>query len=113
MKRLLLTLGFFSASLGILLAQVKIGENPQALNSTSLLELESSTRVFVLSRVTQGQMDAITPLAGALVYNTDASCIYQYDGTNWVNLCQAFNVSFVENGDGTYTFSNGDAPCDF
>ena len=113
MKRLLLTLGFFSASLGILLAQVKIGENPQALNSTSLLELESSTRVFVLSRVTQGQMDAITPLPGALVYNTDASCIFQYDGSNWVNLCQALNLDVIDNNDGTFTFITGNGPITF
>jgi hypothetical protein len=92
---------------------VKIGENPQSLNNASLLELESNSRVLVLTRVSQAQMTAITPLQGALVYNTDEACIFQYDGTQWVNLCQAFNVTFVDNGDGTFTFSNGQGPITF
>lgn len=113
MKRISLLLGLFFAAIGLSNAQVKIGENPQSLNNASLLELESNSRVLVLTRVNQTQMSAITPLQGALVYNTDEACIFQYDGTQWVNLCQAFNVSFVDNGDGTFTFSNGQGPITF
>lgn len=113
MKRIFSLLAFISLGTGLAFAQVKIGENPQALNSSSLLELESNSRVLVLTRLSQAQMTAITPLQGALVYNTDESCIFQYDGTQWVNLCQAFNVTFVDNGDGTYTFSNGNGPITF
>ena len=113
MKRLSLLLGLFFTVIGVSNAQVKIGENPQSLNNASLLELESNSRVLVLTRVSQTQMAAITPLQGALVYNTDEGCIFQYDGTQWVNLCQAFNVSFVDNGDGTFTFSNGMGPITF
>ena len=113
MKRFFSLLAFISLGTGLAFGQVKIGENPQALNSSSLLELESNSRVFVLTRLSQAQMTAITPLQGALAYNTDENCIFQYDGTEWVNLCQAFNVSFVDNGDGTYTFSNGNGPITF
>ena len=113
MKRIFLSLGLVCASLGMMFAQVKIGNNPQTLSPSSLLELESTDRVLVLTRVTQAQMDAISPLMGALVYNTDAGCIYQHNGTLWVNLCQAFNVSLTDNLDGTYTFSNGQGPVDF
>ena len=113
MKRFFSLLAFISLGTGLAFGQVKIGENPQALNSSSLLELESNSRVFVLTRLSQAQMTAITPLQGALAYNTDENCIFQYDGTQWVNLCQAFNVSFVDNGDGTYTFSNGSGPITF
>ena len=113
MKRLSLLLGLFFTVIGVSNAQVKIGENPQSLNNASLLELESSSRVLVLTRVNQAQMSGITPLQGALVYNTDEACIFQYDGTQWVNLCQAFNVNFDDNGDGTFTFSNGMGPITF
>ncbi|WP_108246391.1 hypothetical protein [Muricauda brasiliensis] len=68
-------------------AQVKIGDNLQLIDASSLLELESSSRVFVLTRVTESQMNAITPLNGALVYNTDAQCIFMYSGDSWRNLC--------------------------
>ena len=113
MKRLLLTLSFFWASLSILFAQVKIGENPQTLNSASLLELESSDKTLVLTRVTQAEMDLITPLPGALLFNTDQACVFQYDGTRWINLCQALDLSLVDNGDGTFTFNTTNGPINF
>ncbi|MFS4416302.1 hypothetical protein [Maribacter sp. 2307ULW6-5] len=69
--------------------QIKIGDNPQDLDPASVLELESSTRTLVITRVSTAQMEAITPRAGALVYNTDAACVHYYSGTAWVNLCEA------------------------
>ncbi len=71
------------------MAQVKIGENLQVLDGASILELESTSRALVLTRVNQAQMSAITPLHGALVYNTDAECIFVFDGTAWKSLCGA------------------------
>ena len=78
-----------------LTAQVKIGDNPQNLNPASLLELESTSRALVISRVTDAQMSAISPLRGALVYNTDQNCLHYYDGTAWVNICEALDDSFT------------------
>ena len=75
----------FNLHLGM--AQVKIGENLQTIDDASILELESSNRAFVLTRVTQNEMDAIVPLHGAMVYNTDTQCIYMYNGNQWRNLC--------------------------
>lgn len=71
-----------------LYAQVKIGDNPSAIHPSSVLELESSDKVLVISRVTNTQMIAITPLQGALVYNTDVQCVFFFNGTTWENLCQ-------------------------
>ncbi len=68
-------------------AQVKIGENLQTIDGSSILELESTQRAFVLTRVTQAEMTAIMPLHGALVYNTDAQCVYMFDGGRWESLC--------------------------
>ena len=66
---------------------MKIGENLQVIDGASILELESKSRALVLTRVTRLEMNEIIPLNGALVYNTDAKCIYMFDGTLWKSLC--------------------------
>ncbi|MBO0322614.1 hypothetical protein J0X14_09930 [Muricauda sp. CAU 1633] len=76
-------------------AQVKIGDNPQNLDPASVLELESSNRVLVITRVTTAQMSAINPLPGALIYNTDEDCIHYYNGVEWINICEALDNSFT------------------
>ncbi|MFD1063184.1 hypothetical protein ACFQ1Q_07985 [Winogradskyella litorisediminis] len=68
-------------------SQVKIGNNPSIIDSNSILELESNEKVFVLTRITDAQMNTIVPLEGALIYNIDSECIFAYDGTRWKNLC--------------------------
>ncbi|MEE1962424.1 hypothetical protein V1387_06990, partial [Allomuricauda taeanensis] len=78
-----------------LTAQVKIGDNPQNLNNSSVLELESTSRVLVITRVNDLQMNAISPLRGALVYNTDHDCLHYYTGTEWVNICEELDNSFT------------------
>ena len=89
-------------SLNITYSQIKIGDNPQNLNPTSLLELDSSTKVFVVNRMNNIQMSLLTPLEGAVVYNTDEKCLHYYDGSDWINMCSNTNlndVSIIENGD--------------
>ncbi|WP_159076386.1 bZIP transcription factor [Flagellimonas amoyensis] len=78
-----------------LTAQVKIGDNPQTLNPSSILELESTSSVLVITRVTDVQMNAITPLRGALVYNTDQNCLHYYNGDEWINICKSLDNSFT------------------
>ncbi|WP_428742863.1 hypothetical protein [Tenacibaculum sp.] len=68
-------------------AQVKIGNNPASIHSSSILELESSDKVLVISKMTTTQMNATQPLRGALVFNTEENCVFIYDGTSWRNLC--------------------------
>ncbi|SFR92435.1 hypothetical protein SAMN04488010_3792, partial [Maribacter stanieri] len=91
-------------------AQVKIGENPNTINSASIVELESTNKAFVLTRLTTAQMQAITPLNGAVIYNTDTQCVHYYNGLIWSNLCDGNNsssFSFADNGDGTITLTDG------
>ncbi|MEP0263871.1 hypothetical protein [Dokdonia sp.] len=89
------------------IAQIKIGNNPNSIDNNSLLELESTSKVLVITRVTNTQMNVITPLAGAMVYNTDENCVFQYNGINWTSLCNIDNApTLVDNQDGTYTFTN-------
>ena len=66
------------------LAQVKIGDNPATISSSSILELESTSKAFVPTRMTTAQKNAITsPSIGSIVYDTDLRCISYYNGTNW------------------------------
>ena len=67
-------------------AQVKIGDNPQNIDPSSVLELESTDKVLVITRVTTAQMNAISPIQGALCYNTELQAVHFYDGTQWVNI---------------------------
>lgn len=73
----------------VVVSQVKIGDKPYNLDSNSILELESSDKVLVITRMNNSQMLAIRPKKGALVYNTQADCVYTYDGNNWKSLCEA------------------------
>ncbi|WP_276392780.1 hypothetical protein, partial [Eudoraea chungangensis] len=79
----------------ILSGQIKIGDNPQNINPSSVLELESNERVLVITRINTSQMNSIIPSAGALVYNTDVGCVFFYDGISWANLCETFGLSFT------------------
>jgi hypothetical protein len=88
MQRALLLLVFSILFCGPIIGQIKIGDNPQNIDPTSVLELESNSRVLVITRITTEQMNAITPLPGAVVYNTDLQCIHYYDGTQWINVCE-------------------------
>lgn len=86
-RRLLFSLILFCAIIIPTFSQVKVGENPSSIHSSSILELESSDKVLVISRMTDTQMNTIQPLRGALVFNTDQNCVFMYDGTSWISLC--------------------------
>ncbi|MGO4921621.1 hypothetical protein ACEN2N_18905, partial [Maribacter spongiicola] len=91
-------------------AQVKIGQNPNTINAASIVELESTDKALVLTRLTTAQMEAISPLNGAVVYNTDTQCVHYYNGLIWINLCDGNSSSsftFTDNGNGTITLSDG------
>jgi hypothetical protein len=72
MKKYLLLgiLGIFSCQT---IAQVKIGDNAETINSNSLLELESTDKDVLISRVELLATSNFAPLtahvAGMLVYN--------------------------------------------
>ena len=102
---------FFLLFLNSFYAQIKIGDNPQNIDINSLFELESSDKAMVLSRISTAQMQAITPLPGAIIYNIEEECVFYYNGSNWVNLCRDSNgFSIIDNGNNTYTVNDGTNP---
>ncbi len=99
-------------------AQIKIGDNPQNLDPASVLELESSSRVLVITRMNTTQMESTSPLHGAVVYNTDTECVHFFDGALWVNLCdrpdiQTFTADPVLNANPTIVITQTDSNFNF
>ncbi|MFS4494794.1 hypothetical protein [Maribacter sp. 2308TA10-17] len=71
------------------IGQVKVGDNINSIDGSSILELESRSKALVITRLTDAEMNAITPLNGALVYNTDLKCIFVFEGAVWKSLCNS------------------------
>jgi hypothetical protein len=95
MKAIIFFVLFTMLTIPSVLGQIKIGDNPQNIDPASVLELESSSKVLVITRVSSLEMEAITPQRGGIVYNTDTECINYYDGTQWINLCDAVNFTIT------------------
>lgn len=55
-----------------------------SVNSTAMLQIDSTTKGFLPPRMTTAQRTAIaTPAEGLTVYDTDLHKMYTYDGTIW------------------------------
>lgn len=80
-------------------AQLKLGDNPNTIDPSSVLELESSSKALYLTRVNLSSTSDMTtvnnPKAGMLVYNTNASIsgtnatgagLYYFNGANWISM---------------------------
>ncbi|QXP51776.1 hypothetical protein [Cellulophaga sp. HaHa_2_1] len=98
-------------TIGMSYGQVKVGDNINSIDSNSILELESNSKVLVVTRITNAQMNAITPINGALAYNTDEDCLYQYRNNTWTSLCVDVTggqtiTTITDNNDGTFTYTN-------
>ena len=94
--RILIFLGLFILTSFITLnAQVKIGANPQNIDPSSILELEDNSRALVITRLNDVQMANMSPLRGALVFNTDQDCVFYFNGTTWENLCADNNTTNI------------------
>ncbi len=84
-------------------AQVKIGNNPNTINSNSLLEMESTTKGLLPPRVVLNDVNSVSPLTGTvptgmLVYSlsgTLANGYYYWDGTKWVPFISIGELSVV------------------
>ncbi|SEB37162.1 hypothetical protein SAMN04489761_0230 [Tenacibaculum sp. MAR_2009_124] len=108
MKRIIILFALIFTSIASTLGQVKIGDNPNVINGSSVLELESSDKVLVITRVTDNQMNLIFPLEGAIVYNTDQDCIFQYGNMTWTSLCDQVGSRPLEFDTNTNILSLGD-----
>ncbi|SIR02679.1 hypothetical protein SAMN05880574_1571, partial [Chryseobacterium sp. RU37D] len=68
--------------------QGNVGINTPAPNPSALLELTSTTKGFLTTRMTTAQRDAINPKPeGLLIYNLDIHCMQYWNATKWVGDC--------------------------
>jgi uncharacterized protein (TIGR02145 family) len=75
-------------------AQVGIGTTTP--NTSSILDLTSTNKAFILPRMTTVQRNQIAnPVAGMIIFNTDSACSEIYRGSGWFDMCKATSsVSF-------------------
>lgn len=78
-----------SAGNNYLSNNLKIGGTDLVTNSSVGLELESTTKAAVLSRMTTTERNALTALTGMMLYNTTDQMMQWYDGTVWKNATGA------------------------
>lgn len=77
---------FFGSS--IVCAQVKIGDNPNIIHSSALLELSSSEKGFLPPRLSTAQRDLIaSPAIGLCIFNTTTNCLDVYVGNGYTSIC--------------------------
>ena len=97
----LLFIAFISTSVSAQIVQ-KYGDNNGAINSNSVLELESSNKGLLLPRLALTSITAVAPLSahvqGMTVYNTATAVdvtpgIYTNNGTTWVRVTDSAILS--------------------
>ena len=80
MKKLFITVLTFVAFQ--LNAQVKIGDNPTTISPSAALEIESTNKGLIVSRV--ANTAAITsPVNGMIIYDVSTQCIKFYQNNAW------------------------------
>ena len=69
-------------------ASAQVGIGTEIPHSSSLLELSSTTKGFLVPRMEEAQKNAISsPAQGLLIFQTNGTVgFYSYDGTNWLHL---------------------------
>ncbi len=72
-------------------AQIGIGTSSPS--SASRVEVNSTSKGVLFPRMTNTQMNAITsPVQGLQIYNTDANCMYFYNGQRWMSTLNAIST---------------------
>jgi hypothetical protein len=87
-------------------AQLKVGDNPTTINSSAILEIESTNQGLLLPRMTTAQRDAsiLSPTAGLVIYNTSTNALeVTISGSLWLNILSGATTAVAS---GT-TFSVG------
>jgi hypothetical protein len=96
MKKIIYTL-LALAAISQLRAQVGIGtETP---HSSSILELNTSEKGFLLPSMTSTQRNAISaPATGLQVYDSETNSIWYFNGSYWVNTIAMASIGDIKSG---------------
>ncbi len=123
MKKILLTL--LLATSITAKAQVKIGDNPTTIGNSSLLELESTVKALLITRVANTAA-ITTPVNGMIIFDVSSNCFKGFQNGAWsgcgftppainsINCTPAFspaiassNIAYSGTSTATYTGGNG------
>lgn len=87
MKKLTLLFAVFFAAFYTNAQNVAINNDGTVAASSAMLDVKSTTKGFMMPRVTTAQRTTIaSPALGLLVFDTDTKTIWTYDGNSWKNL---------------------------
>ncbi len=66
---------------------VAVNNDGSAAANSAMLDVKSTTKGFLMPRMTSSQRAAIaSPTSGLLVFDTDTKTVWAFDGTSWKNL---------------------------
>ena len=75
-------------------AQVGINSTGSAPASSAILDVSSSAKGTLITRMTTAQMTAIaSPAIGLIVYNTDCNTVNYFNGAKWIALGNTGSIS--------------------
>ena len=60
--------------------------NAAPTNASVGLEVQSTTKAFLLPRMTAAERGALTAVNGMMVYDTTNNAVYAYENSSWVNI---------------------------
>ncbi|RLD45177.1 MAG: hypothetical protein DRI89_01825 [Bacteroidetes bacterium] len=84
-----------------LIAQIAMNADGSSPDGSAMLDVKSNNKGLLLPRMNTYQMSLITnPATGLLVFNTDSSDFFGFDGNNW--------ISFWNTGDTITIWACGD-----
>ena len=88
MKKLYLILSVLLVNNFTFIAQnVGINSSGAAPDNSAMLDISSTSKGFLMPRMTSAQMLAIpSPVVGLMVYNTDCNVIQYYNGSIWARV---------------------------
>lgn len=75
----------FGVSTPLYVSTDNVGVNTPTINPSAAFQIDSTTKGYLMPRLTTTQRNAIaTPATGLLIYNTTTNSLDYYNGTSWV-----------------------------
>lgn len=75
-------------------------------NSSSMLDVKSTTKGLLIPRLTTAQRAAVvTPATGLLVFDTSLNGFYYYNGTAWINLSSGSSSGLLWSYNSPYIYA--------
>ena len=77
-------------------AQVAINSDQTLPDASAMLDIKSLTKGFLLPRMTNEQLNAISaPSSGLMVYNITMQALYWYNGSKWKQFSDASPANYI------------------